>query len=312
MDITDVWKNAYSENSSKKIWAAKFVARHPNLVAIDLSSFKCGHDAPNYNTIENIIEASNTPYFTFFDIDESKPSGSIKIRVETIDYFLQRYQEHLQRKLNTETELQYMVETYRKGLLRANAKATDKLQISGRINISGNDSRKSGHKGLPSDGLMSHGHGHDEWVPVALELGSKAARHNGNGRHDSATDEPEQAHTVHSNGNGAKINSNVMDLSAPVSNGKPNEAHLDSSAYDAIRKSNTVDDPAEEEFGSGSASCSIPTKDYPLKAYAADGEAVVGLPDEEEDGSQLQFIQLGNFKIPRKTAVKEEMPVEAD
>ena len=312
MDITDVWKNAYSENSSKKIWAAKFVARHPNLVAIDLSSFKCGHDAPNYNTIENIIEASNTPYFTFFDIDESKPSGSIKIRVETIDYFLQRYQEHLQRKLNTETELQYMVETYRKGLLRANAKAADKLQISGRINISGNDSRKSGHKGLPSDGLMSHGHGHDEWVPVALELGSKAARHNGNGRHDSATDEPEQAHTVHSNGNGAKINSNVMDLSTPVSNGKPNEAHLDSSAYDAIRKSNTVDDPAEEEFGSGSASCSIPTKDYPLKAYAADGEAVVGLPDEEEDGSQLQFIQLGNFKIPRKTAVKEEMPVEAD
>ncbi len=51
MDITDVWKNAYSENSSKKIWGAKYVARHPNLVAIDLSSFKCGHDAPNYNTI---------------------------------------------------------------------------------------------------------------------------------------------------------------------------------------------------------------------------------------------------------------------
>ena len=102
MDITDVWKNAYSENSSKKIWAAKYVARHPNLVAIDLSSFKCGHDAPNYNTIEKIIEASNTPYFTFFDIDESKPSGSIKIRVETIDSFLQRYQEHRRRKVTSE------------------------------------------------------------------------------------------------------------------------------------------------------------------------------------------------------------------
>ena len=88
MDITDVWKNCYSENSSKKVWGAKYVARHPNLVAIDLSSFKCGHDAPIYNTVENIIEVSNTPYFTFHDIDENKPSGSIKIRVETIDYFL--------------------------------------------------------------------------------------------------------------------------------------------------------------------------------------------------------------------------------
>ena len=98
MDINDVWKNSYSENSSKKVWGAKYVARHPNLVAIDLSSFKCGHDAPIYNTVEHVIEASGTPYFSFHDIDENKPVGSIKIRVETIDYFLQRYQEHLGRQ----------------------------------------------------------------------------------------------------------------------------------------------------------------------------------------------------------------------
>jgi predicted nucleotide-binding protein (sugar kinase/HSP70/actin superfamily) len=45
MDIQDVWKNSYSENTSRKIWAAKYTARHPNLVALELSSFKCGHDA---------------------------------------------------------------------------------------------------------------------------------------------------------------------------------------------------------------------------------------------------------------------------
>ena len=313
MDITDVWKNAYSENSSKKIWAAKYVARHPNLVAIDLSSFKCGHDAPNYNTIERIIEASNTPYFTFFDIDESKPSGSIKIRVETIDYFLQRYQEHLQRKVTSESELQYMVETYKKGLLRANAKAADKLALSGRINISGNDSRQSGHTGLASDGLKSDGHGHDEWVPVTLDLGNKTAHQNGNGHNGVAADEPEQVQAAHSNGNGAKTNGkNVMDLSTPVSNGALNGAEVDSSAYDAIRKSNTAGDAAEEEFGSDSASCGLPGRDYPLKAYAKDGEAISGLPDEDEDGPKLQFIQLGNFKLPRETSVEEEMPVEAD
>ena len=313
MDITDVWKNAYSENSSKKIWAAKYVARHPNLVAIDLSSFKCGHDAPNYNTIEKIIEASNTPYFTFFDIDESKPSGSIKIRVETIDYFLQRYQEHLQRKVTSESELQYMVETYKKGLIRSNAKAADKLELSGRISISGNDSRQSGHTGLATDGLKSDGHGHDEWVPVTLNLGNNASVQNGNGHHDAIADEPEQAHAVHSNGNGTNTNGNVMDLSTPVSNGELT-GQGDFSAYDAIRKGNTADDAVEEEFGSASASCGLPTRDYPLKAYAKDGEAISGLPDEDEDGPQPQFIQLGNFKLPRNKnrSVEEELPVEAD
>src|SRR5215470_12548744 len=91
LEIQDVWKNSYSASTNHKVWAAKFTARHPNLVALELSSFKCGHDAPIYTTIESIIERSGTPYFSFKDIDENKPSGSIKIRVETIHYFLKRY-----------------------------------------------------------------------------------------------------------------------------------------------------------------------------------------------------------------------------
>ncbi len=95
MSIEDVWKNSYSENTSRKVWAAKYVARHPNLVALELSSFKCGHDAPIYTVVEEIVESSGTPYFCFKDIDENKPSGSIKIRVETIGYFLKRYREDM-------------------------------------------------------------------------------------------------------------------------------------------------------------------------------------------------------------------------
>jgi activator of 2-hydroxyglutaryl-CoA dehydratase/predicted nucleotide-binding protein (sugar kinase/HSP70/actin superfamily) len=95
LSIEDAWKNSYSENTSRKIWAAKYAARHPNLIALELSSFKCGHDAPIYSTIEDIIEQSGTPYFCFKDIDENKPSGSIKIRIETIAYFLQRYRERM-------------------------------------------------------------------------------------------------------------------------------------------------------------------------------------------------------------------------
>jgi predicted CoA-substrate-specific enzyme activase len=93
LDVSDAWKNSYSENTSQKVWAAKYTARHPNLVALELSNFKCGHDAPIYTVVEEIVTSSGTPYFSFKDIDENKPSGSIKIRVETISYFLKRYRE---------------------------------------------------------------------------------------------------------------------------------------------------------------------------------------------------------------------------
>ena len=93
LDISDVWKNRYSASTNHKIWAAKFAARHPNLVAIELSSFKCGHDAPIYNVIEKILERSGTPFFAFKDLDENKPSGSLRIRVETVDHFLRLHRE---------------------------------------------------------------------------------------------------------------------------------------------------------------------------------------------------------------------------
>jgi activator of 2-hydroxyglutaryl-CoA dehydratase/predicted nucleotide-binding protein (sugar kinase/HSP70/actin superfamily) len=93
LEISDVWKTAFSANSNNKLWAAKFTARHPNLVAVEFSSFKCGHDAPIYSAIEQIIESSGTPFCSFKDMDENRPAHSIRLRVETIDYFLKRYRE---------------------------------------------------------------------------------------------------------------------------------------------------------------------------------------------------------------------------
>jgi len=116
LDIKDVWKNAYSASTNMKIWAAKFTARHPNLVALEISNFKCGHDAPIYTVIEDIIENSGTPYFAFKDLDENKPTGSIKIRVETIDYFLKRYREDLLKKAETAKELERQLAEYEKTL----------------------------------------------------------------------------------------------------------------------------------------------------------------------------------------------------
>jgi predicted CoA-substrate-specific enzyme activase len=106
LDISDAWKNSYSCSTNHKVWAAKFTARHPNLVALEISSFKCGHDAPIYGVIEGIIEQSGTPYFCFKDLDENKPSGSIRIRVETIDYFLRRYRDEIIRKRKAEQDIE--------------------------------------------------------------------------------------------------------------------------------------------------------------------------------------------------------------
>ena len=95
LSIADVWKNSFNSVSNQKLWAAKFAARHPNLVALEMSSFRCGHDAPIYSAVEAIVESSGTPYFSFKDLDENRSAGSIRIRVETIDYFLRRYRDEV-------------------------------------------------------------------------------------------------------------------------------------------------------------------------------------------------------------------------
>ncbi len=123
LDISDAWKNSYSENTNRKVWAAKYVGRHPNLVALELSSFKCGHDAPIYTVVEEVVEHTGTPYFSFKDIDENKPTGSIKIRVETIGYFLKRYREDMVRgnlkKRTIEEQLARFEEQIRRELATA-------------------------------------------------------------------------------------------------------------------------------------------------------------------------------------------------
>lgn len=96
-DISDVWKHTFSASSNHKIWAAKFVARHPNLIPVELSNFKCGHDAFISRVVEQIIEKSGKPHFAFRDLDENRPVASIRIRIETMHYFLRQYQERLQK-----------------------------------------------------------------------------------------------------------------------------------------------------------------------------------------------------------------------
>ena len=125
LDIADVWKNRYSTSTNHKVWAAKFTARHPNLVALEVSSFKCGHDAPIYGVIEGIIEESGTPYFSFKDLDENKPTGSIRIRVETIDYFLRRYREDIIERKRKELDIEARMAEFEHSLRNKNEEQTE-------------------------------------------------------------------------------------------------------------------------------------------------------------------------------------------
>jgi len=123
LDVSDVWPENYSANSVQKVWAAKFAARHPNVVVLDLSSFKCGHDAPTYGLIDNIISSSRTPYSALHDIDATKPGGSIKIRVKTYAHTLSLHEERLRDLAAKRSELARRVDAKRRELMRDHQRA---------------------------------------------------------------------------------------------------------------------------------------------------------------------------------------------
>jgi hypothetical protein len=96
LELSQIWPENYSANSAQKVWAANFAAHHPNVAVLDLSSFKCGHDAPTYGLIDGILQTSKTPAAALHDLDANKPGGSIKIRVKTYAHSLRLQQERLE------------------------------------------------------------------------------------------------------------------------------------------------------------------------------------------------------------------------
>jgi len=100
------------------VWAVKFAARHPNVVLLDLSSFKCGHDAPTYGIVDNIVSTSGTPYAALHDIDANKPGNSIKIRVKTYAHSLKLHEEALEDTAAKKAELSRRIDEKRLELLQ--------------------------------------------------------------------------------------------------------------------------------------------------------------------------------------------------
>ncbi len=90
--VADIWPSAYSSNTNEILWGARVGARVPWVACvIRLSSYECGMDQPTYTPVQQIVERSGTLFFSFQDLDATKPAGSVKIRVETIAHYLEKY-----------------------------------------------------------------------------------------------------------------------------------------------------------------------------------------------------------------------------
>lgn len=117
LDLNDVWPENFSANSVQKVWGARFAAHHPNLAVLDLSSFKCGHDAPTYGLIDNIMKTARAPYSALHDLDANKPGGSIQIRVKTYTHKLKLVEEELRDQTAARAELARKVALKRKEIM---------------------------------------------------------------------------------------------------------------------------------------------------------------------------------------------------
>jgi activator of 2-hydroxyglutaryl-CoA dehydratase/predicted nucleotide-binding protein (sugar kinase/HSP70/actin superfamily) len=124
LQLSHLWPENYSANSAQKVWAANFAAHHPNVAVLDLSSFKCGHDAPTYGLIDSIVQTARTPAAMLHDLDANKPGGSLKIRVSTYAHSLRLRQEHLEELATRKRELERSLESKRNELL-GRGRATD-------------------------------------------------------------------------------------------------------------------------------------------------------------------------------------------
>lgn len=98
-DISDVWTSSFNNNTNEIIWSAKVAARMPWIACVlRLSSYECGMDQPACTPTQRIVEASGTLYFRFGDLDETKPAGSVKIRIETVIHYVAQYADRIIRE----------------------------------------------------------------------------------------------------------------------------------------------------------------------------------------------------------------------
>jgi len=78
-DVRDVWAVSHSGNTNEILWGAKVAARLPWVsCVIRLRATNAGMDQPTYTPVQRSSEGRDTLFFSFQDLDATKPAGSVR------------------------------------------------------------------------------------------------------------------------------------------------------------------------------------------------------------------------------------------
>jgi hypothetical protein len=116
-DRVNFQKEGYRKEELLAGLAMVLAAHHPNVAVLDLSSFKCGHDAPTYGLIDTVLQTAKTPASALHDLGATKPGGSILIRVKTYAHPLRLQQERVEELAGRRRELAQAIDEKRLTLL---------------------------------------------------------------------------------------------------------------------------------------------------------------------------------------------------
>ena len=81
-----------NSGDGEKLAALRLIAAHPYLVTIELSSFKCGQDASLYADVAAGARAGGRPFLALHDLDETRPVGSLRLRLRTFLDAVERWE----------------------------------------------------------------------------------------------------------------------------------------------------------------------------------------------------------------------------
>ncbi|MBK8169010.1 MAG: hypothetical protein IPK60_01545 [Sandaracinaceae bacterium] len=94
LDFTGELAHITNSGCAEKIWAARVIAANPNLLAVDLSSFRCGQDASVDALVKETL-GDHKPSLRLHDLDEDKPTSSIRLRLDTFQHAATSYAERM-------------------------------------------------------------------------------------------------------------------------------------------------------------------------------------------------------------------------
>ena len=92
LDISELLPESTNSGAAERAWAARRVTRDPHLVAVDLSSFRCGQDASTAGLIDDLLSAADRPALRLHDLDEDRPGASLSLRLDTFTATVRAYE----------------------------------------------------------------------------------------------------------------------------------------------------------------------------------------------------------------------------